>query len=84
MNLGFIAKPGLLYPESTDPKLTRPSGSGDLAQTSTRHGNPGFALAPAGEAPCIESLFQQAPKSSPEKGKKKDAQEQNSGFHPII
>src|ERR1700689_1793573 len=43
-----IAKPGLLYPESTDPKLTRPSGSGNLAQKSRGHGNPGFALVDCG------------------------------------
>jgi hypothetical protein len=41
-----IANPGLLYLESTDPKLTRPSGSGNLAQNLTGHGNLGFALVP--------------------------------------
>ena len=40
----IIAKPGLLDPESTDPKLTRPSRRGNLAQNLARHGNPGFAL----------------------------------------
>ena len=34
----------MVYPESTSVQLTRPSGSGNLAQNSTGHSNPGFAL----------------------------------------
>jgi hypothetical protein len=39
----FIAKPGMVYPESTSVQLTRPSGSGNPAQNSTGHSNPGSA-----------------------------------------
>jgi hypothetical protein len=39
------AEPELVYPESTEFKSTRPSGSGDPAQNSTGHSNSGFALA---------------------------------------
>ena len=40
----IIAKPELVYSEGTAPKLTRPSGSGDLARNSPGHRNSGFAL----------------------------------------
>jgi hypothetical protein len=33
-----------MYLETTGSKLTRPSGSGNLAQTLTGHANLGFAL----------------------------------------
>ncbi len=39
-----IAKPELVYPESTTPKSTRPSGSGDLARNSPGHRDSSFAL----------------------------------------
>src|ERR1700677_2996421 len=42
--IALIAKPGMVYPEGTTVTLTRPSGSGKLAQNSKGPGNPGFAL----------------------------------------
>jgi hypothetical protein len=51
---------GLLDPESTDPKLTRPSGSGNFAQNSTRHGNPGFALCPIRDVATAKAIFRKA------------------------
>ncbi len=41
------AKPEMLYPEATAFKSTRPTGSGDLGQHSTRHTFSGFAVSAA-------------------------------------
>ena len=55
-----IAKPELMYPETTALKLTRPSGSGNPAQSSTGHSYSGFALLGQSLAPGRPRLRQHA------------------------
>lgn len=61
---GAKAKPEMVYPETSAPKSTRPSGSGGLVQSRSGHSNFGFTLKPA-DFPGLAARLKPCPVTRP-------------------